>query len=155
MMTVPAIEPVRAADVQRVLALLEQNGLPTLGFDSCVESALVAREDDKLVGSVGLELYGSFALLRSLAVADSSRGRGLGAALTLAALELAGGRGVQGVYLLTETAGEFFPRFGFRAIDRAAVPAEVRESPEFTSACPESALAMVVELEGAGPHGRS
>src|SRR2546422_5231008 len=41
-------------------------------------------------------------------------------------------------YLLTETAGQFFPKFGFTAITRAQVEPAVLESPEFTTACPKS-----------------
>src|SRR6266480_4104489 len=63
-----------------------------------------------------------------------------------AALELARRRGVRTVYLLTETAGQFFPKFGFTAITRAQVESAVLESPEFTTACPKSAIAMVKQL---------
>src|SRR6266576_8389 len=63
-----------------------------------------------------------------------------------AALELARRRGVRTVYLLTETAGRFFPKFGFAAITRAQVDSVVLESPEFTTACPKSALVMVKQL---------
>src|SRR6266567_3236122 len=50
------------------------------------------------------------------------------------------------VYLLTETAGQFFPKFGFTAITRAQVESAVLESPEFTTACPKSAMVMVKQL---------
>ncbi len=46
------------------------------------------------------------------------------------------------MFLLTETAAHFFPRFGFRAISRGEVPESVRASLEFTTACPKSALVM-------------
>lgn len=51
------------------------------------------------------------------------------------------------VYLLTETAAEFFSRFGLSVVDRTQVPPAVSRSVEFTSACPENALAMVLRLE--------
>ena len=63
-------------------------------------------------------------------------------------LELAGRSGVRRVYLLTETAGEFFPRFGFRRIERSVAPAEVQQSVEFMCVCPETAETMLLELEG-------
>ena len=53
---------------------------------------------------------------------------------------------IKSVYLLTETAGGFFPRFGFRAIPRDAVDPAVQRSVELTSACPASALVMRLEL---------
>src|SRR2546426_9100157 len=57
---------------------------------------------------------------------------------------------IKSVYLLTETAGGFFPRFGFRAIPRDAVDPAVQRSVEFTSACPTSALVMVKQVSGVG-----
>jgi amino-acid N-acetyltransferase len=43
---------------------------------------------------------------------------------------------------LTTTAERFFPKFGFEPIDREQVPPSVRESVEFQSACPASAIVM-------------
>src|SRR2546430_1175280 len=78
--------------------------------------------------------------------ATPPRRQGLGAAVTVAALDLARRRGVRTVYLLTETAGQFFPKFGFTQITRAQVEPVVLHSPEFTTACPKSALVMVKQL---------
>ncbi len=141
-----AITPAAPADLPAILELLAASKLPRAGIEDHVASTLVARADSDVVGSAALELYGSAALLRSVAVATRLRGRGLGAALTVAALDLARRSGVRTVYLLTETAGRFFPKFGFAAIARAQVDPVVLESPEFTTACPKSALVMVKQL---------
>ena len=142
----PDITPAAQADLPAILELLAASKLPRAGIEDHVASTLVARADSDVVGSAALELYGSAALLRSVAVATRLRGRGLGAALTVAALDLARRSGVRTVYLLTETAGRFFPKFGFTAITRAQVDPVVLESPEFTTACPKSALVMVKQL---------
>jgi amino-acid N-acetyltransferase len=142
----PDITPAGPADLPAILDLLTASKLPRAGIEEHLASTLVARADSDVVGSAALELYGSAALLRSVAVATRLRGRGLGAALTAAALDLARRRGVRTVYLLTETAGRFFPKFGFAAITRAQVDSVVLESPEFTTACPKSALVMVKQL---------
>jgi amino-acid N-acetyltransferase len=107
---------------------------------------VLALDADQVVGSGALELYGDAALLRSVAVAPEQRGQGLGQQLTQAALDLARQHGVRQVYLLTETAADFFPRFGFRPIARADVTPAVQRSVEFTSACPQSALVMGASL---------
>ena len=127
-------------------ALLAASGLPTAGFDALTGSTLIARDEAGIAGVVSLEPHGRHALLRSLAVAGSHRGEGVGVELTEAAVALARARGIGGLYLLTETAERFFPRFGFREIGREDVPAEVRRSVEFTSACPASAIAMELSL---------
>lgn len=140
------IEPARPADLPALAELLARSGLPLDGLAGCLPAALVARHAGAVVGSVALELYGRSALLRSLAADASWRGRGLGQRLTLAALDLARQQGVSQVYLLTETAAGFFPRFGFRTLPRDAVDPAVQRSVEFVSACPASAVAMVADV---------
>jgi arsenite methyltransferase len=150
---VATVEAASAADLGAIHALLASLGLPTEGIDAHVSSALVAREGGAVVGAVALELYDQAALLRSLAVRPDRQGAGLGQRLTEAALALARQRGVRELYLLTETADGFFPRFGFERVERDAVAPAVRGSIEFTSACPESARAMRLGLdEAAGIH---
>jgi len=142
----PIISPATPADLPAIFELLQRSALPRDGLDAHVATTLVARDANGLVGTAALELYGTAALLRSVAVAVERRGRGLGAALTATALDLARRRGVRTVYLLTETAAEFFPRFGFRPIPRPAVDPAVLGSAEFTTACPASALVMARTL---------
>ncbi len=134
----PALEP----DLAAIFDLLEKSHLPTEGLAEHVSSMLIARDRDTIVGCAALEIYGKQALLRSVAVDESIRGQGWGKSLTCAALDLANTLGISEVYLLTETATTFFPRFGFTMIARSDVPANVRQSVEFATACPDSAIAM-------------
>lgn len=144
-----SIERARVGDFPVMLDLLARSDLTHEGLSDHLATTLVARDGQKVVGSSALELYGTTALLRSVAVDQDRGGQGLGGRLTQAALALARQKGVTHVYLLTETAGEFFPRFGFHPIARAQVPPAVQRSVEFTSACPDSALAMEVDLTNA------
>ena len=140
------IELAHADDLAAIVSLLERSQLPRAEIERHLGAALVARDDARVVGCAAVELYGSVGLLRSVAVDPVRRGAGLGARLTDAALALARRRGVRYAYLLTESAAQFFPRFGFRTIARGDVAPAVQQSVEFTRACPESALAMVKEL---------
>jgi amino-acid N-acetyltransferase len=142
------IEPVSAADLPALFALLEQSGLPQEGLRDHVSTTLAAREDQVIVGSAALEIYGTTALLRSVAVADHLRGQGVGQQLTNAALNLARQQGISQVYLLTETAALFFPRFGFCPIPRSEVSSAIHASHEWTVACPVTAQAMVANVAG-------
>ena len=130
-----------------VLDLLRRNHLPEAGLAEHAANLLVAVEHGRIVGSAALEIYGDAALLRSVAVEPALRGRGLGVALTRAALDRARERGGRAVYLLTETAAEFFAGLGFRPIPRAEAEPAVGASAEFTTACPAGATCMVVSLE--------
>jgi amino-acid N-acetyltransferase len=136
------IGPATAGDLPEILALLVRLRLPLAGVDQHLPTMLVAREGEQIVGIAGLELYADGALLRSVAVEPSRQGKQLGHQLTDAALQLATSRGANTVFLLTTTAENFFPRFGFEPITRDEVPQSVRESVEFRSACPASAIVM-------------
>lgn len=142
-----SIERANVDDLSAILELLARTDLPQEGLSDHLATTLVARADQTVIGSAALEPYGPAALLRSVAVDQAFRGQGLGQRLTQAALALAQQQGITHVYLLTETAAEFFPRFGFRPIARAQVPPAVQRSVEFTSVCPVSALAMELHLE--------
>ncbi|PYO42073.1 MAG: GNAT family N-acetyltransferase [Gemmatimonadetes bacterium] len=135
-----------AADLNEVLELLEHNHLPRAEIERHLGTLLVAREGERIVGCAAVELHGKAGLVRSVAVDLPHRGLGLGIQLTDAILALARSHGVKTVYLLTETATGFFPRFGFRSIRREEVDPAVRRSVEFTKACPASAQAMRAEL---------
>jgi amino-acid N-acetyltransferase len=147
---VPArIEAAAPDDLAAVAALLTAVQLPTAGVREHLRTAFVARDRGKLVGCVALEVYGGVALLRSLAVAPSHQGGGLGCALARAALDLGRQTGVTTFCLLTTTAAGFFARhFGFSPVVRTAVPAAARESVEFVSACPATAQAMLLDATG-------
>jgi amino-acid N-acetyltransferase len=107
---------------------------------------LLARSGDALVGCVGLERYGTDALLRSLAVVPRLQGTGLGERLYQEAIAEARRGRTTALYLLTTTAAPFFARAGFERIDRALVPPAVAASPEFRSLCPASAACMRLRL---------
>jgi amino-acid N-acetyltransferase len=140
------IESPSERDLPEIRSLLERLHLPFAGVDEHLQTMLVAREGGHIVGSAGVELYADGALLRSVAVDPQSQGKRLGHLLTDAALRLATAHGANTVFLLTTTAERFFPKFGFEPIDREHVPASVRESVEFQSACPASAIVMRKQL---------
>jgi len=129
-----------------VLDLLERSKLPRAGVADHIESVIVAREGTRIIGCVGIEIYGTAGLVRSVAVDIAHRGLGLGIQLTQTALDMAKQRGVKTLYLLTETAVGFFFRFGFKGISRADVDPAVKVSAEFTGACPDTAVVLRLDL---------
>jgi amino-acid N-acetyltransferase len=141
------IEKARAEDADDVLRLVEANRLTTDGLLDHLASILVARLEYRIVGTAALEVHADGALLRSVAVSDDVRGCGLGTSLIQSALRMADDLGACDVYLLTFTAEQYFQRFGFRSLDRDEVPPSVRESVQFTRACPSNAVVMRKQLE--------
>jgi amino-acid N-acetyltransferase len=131
----------RAEDRQVVEALLRARELPLDGVETHFENFWVADAGGKVVGTAGLEVHGRLGLFRSLAVDPDLGGNGVGSRLTWQLLEEAVALGLREVFLLTTTAVEFFPRFGFVRLRRREVPKELHESEEF-AACPATATAM-------------
>jgi amino-acid N-acetyltransferase len=148
------IDRASQADAGALLALMERAHLPTDGLASHLDAAFVARDGERVVGSAAIEIYADGGLLRSVAVDADSRGTGLGARLTGAAIEEARRRALPALYLLTTTADRFFPRFGFQRITRDEVPPSVQESIEFREACPASATVMRLSFAFADVYGR-
>jgi amino-acid N-acetyltransferase len=146
------IDRATPADAPAILALLTASGLPELGVTAHLDTAVVARDADRLVASAALEVYDDGALLRSVAVDASVRGTGVGQRIVHAALALAEERDTPAVYLLTTTAERFFPRFGFERIARADVPPGVRQSVEFRECCCASAVVMRRERTAPAGH---
>ncbi|MGZ3408170.1 MAG: GNAT family N-acetyltransferase, partial [Polyangia bacterium] len=142
-----AVVPARAEDLPSVRALLDRTQLQYAELEEHTDDLLVVRDPSRaVVGCVSMELYDDAGLLRALATAPERRGEGLGWMLADAALGRARSRGCRRVYLITESASDFFAeKFGFKAVQLSLVDAAVAESTQFRSATP-NATAMVLDL---------
>ena len=107
---------------------------------------VVATAGSQLVGLAGVERYGSDGLFRSAAVHPDWRAIGLGRRVTENRISWARGEGIGCLFLLTETAEAYWPRFGFEPIERDGAPADVMASEEWAHGCPASAVAMRLDL---------
>jgi amino-acid N-acetyltransferase len=129
------------------VALLQSQGLPVSDItDEHLEHFFFVGSDGSPTGLVGLELYGTDALLRSLIVGESARGNGLGSTLVELAEQYAATNRVRSIYLLTTTAEIFFKRLGYERIDRSQAPPEIKATREFASLCPASSAFMMKTL---------
>jgi len=135
-----------SSDWNHIAQLLQEAKLPLDGARDHLDHFVLAIKDETLIGCAGLEVYGEYALLRSVAVSAGERGKGLGIKLTREILERAKEKHLRHIVLLTETAPNFFPKFGFRIIKRDDAPALVKESVEFKGVCCESAVTMRLDF---------
>jgi amino-acid N-acetyltransferase len=141
------IRPATSDDLPAVSRLLQAATLPLDGIEEqWGPGYAVAEEDGRVVAAAGIERYGRFGLLRSVVTAPASRGQGMANALVRNRLAWATTEGLEGVYLLTTTAADYFPRLGFERVERDTLPIEIRDSREFASVCPGSAVAMRLAL---------
>jgi amino-acid N-acetyltransferase len=141
----PSIRLASPGDLPAARALVRDAGLPLDGFDEA-DRVLVAERGGRVIGVAALEEHrdeeGPAFLLRSVAVAPGARGEAVGAALVRTALRSVEQHGAP-VALLTETAAGWFPRFGFRAIDRSELPSALDASKELQGACSVGAHALL------------
>jgi amino-acid N-acetyltransferase len=134
------------ADRPAVLAILKLHNLPTADISPDLLHFVVAEKGGQLAGCVGLEVYGSDALVRSLAVDGVAQNQGVGNELLTRAIALSKTLGCKTLHLLTTTAREYFLKKGFRDERRDQGPELIRTSREFSELCPSTAVYMVREL---------
>jgi N-acetylglutamate synthase-like GNAT family acetyltransferase len=140
----------RPADVAAIHALIAHNAalgllLPRTEEEirAHVSRFLVLVERKKLVGCAALEPYGSaLAEVRSLAVEDAARGRGLGARLLHYALAEAKRRRFARVFAVTH-APHLFEQQGFALTTRFAIPEKVARD---CRACPKARNCELIAL---------
>lgn len=131
-----------ASDESHIRNLLQYAGLPTDDITTeHLRSFLVAKEADVIIGTVGMEYLGKHkGLIRSLAVAEEFRGRGIAKTLYYTLEEHACSIGIREVYALTTTIADWLERLGYEKITREEAPEEIRTTAEFTGLCPATAV---------------
>ncbi len=139
----PTLRQARPEDWYPVRALLENSALPVedLGPDR-LDGFLIAEYDGALVGLIGLDVYDTTGLLRSLVVAKDVRSTGIGGKLVGALESAAETAGITELWLLTTDAAPFFERHGFEIVQRDIAPGHIRQTDEFSTLCPDSADLM-------------
>ncbi|MFC2108845.1 arsenic resistance N-acetyltransferase ArsN2 [Candidatus Bipolaricaulota bacterium] len=134
----------RIEDAAAIRCLLSEDDLPTQDLsDEAFEHFVVCLVNDVVAGVVGLERHGFSALVRSLAVSEQHRSRGIAAELLLRIERHAQESGVTRLFALTTTAQRYLERKGFAVIERPLVPEAIRASAQFSELCPHSARCLV------------
>ena len=139
-------------DVAAVEVLLADAGLPLEGAAAAFDLGIVGRAapGGPVVAAAAIERYGDDGLLRSVVVAPAPRGSGGGRQLVAAAETLAREAGISDLWLLTETAIDWFPRLGYEVVERRTAAAAVGGSIEFTTVCRDTGVPMHRSLGGSG-----
>lgn len=130
-----------AAQRQLAIALLQQHKLPVTDIDD--DKILYLLQDgDTVIGTVGLEIFEDCALLRSVSVVKEQQGKGYGKFMNDAIEKYVKDAGINCLYLLTTTAKDFFEKQGYCVISSEDAPVSIKQTSEFTSLCPSSAVVM-------------
>ncbi len=128
---------------RRCVAFIRDAGLPTEDLPGAGTRLFGFWSGRILTGTAALEPYCDGVLLRSVAVREGERGKGLGSEIVTKTLAVAESDYKKDIYILTEKAEGFFARYGFRTVSRDQVPPGVSASGEFAGLCPLTASAMV------------
>jgi amino-acid N-acetyltransferase len=131
-----------ADDRAAVEDLLARNSLPTDGLRSADVRVVVGVLEEDVICAGGLEPAGDAGLLRSVVVDAEHRNRGYGGRVCDELESLARDRELDALYLLTETASDYFRDRGYEPIERTTAPPAIRETDEFASLCPGGAVCM-------------
>ena len=123
----------KLSDLEGIERLLAENKLPTARVRESLGHFIIAEDRDAdcnpdsnvLIGTIGLELFGDTALLRSTVIDKRARGIGVGTQLVEQLFVAARYLGVKKLDLLTTTAEEYFPRFGFARTTRDAASSSI------------------------------
>jgi amino-acid N-acetyltransferase len=130
-------------DLDLLKAFLKENGLPFEDIRLEGNQFFLYLDGGTIGGCGGLEFYGDYCLLRSVAVAKEFRGEGYGKEIVQDLIARAADRRLWNISLLTETAESFFAKLGFKKQPREAAPDVIKTSTEFSSVCPVSAAFMM------------
>ena len=133
-------------DLEGIKELLIVSNLPTDDITEYLDRFIVCEEEEKIIGVGGLEVHGKNALVRSISVMPKSQRKGIGKLIYKSIEHMACRLGVTTLYLLTETAEEYFELLGFAIMDRADVPKSIKNSKQFSFLCPSTAKLMFRRL---------
>lgn len=136
-----------ANHVESISELLKDAKLPYSDISvELLSHFIVLIHENAVLGTVGLEVYGEHALIRSLVLDEAARGNGFGKQLVHEIEEKARQLNINGIYLLTTTAAKFFEKEGYEMFDRKDVPEDIQKTTEFSFLCPDSATCMLKKL---------
>jgi glycerol 3-phosphatase-2 len=150
------LRPPGEPDLPDLKALLTSSGLRADDVGDRLEETVVAelhRDPGVIVATAclqdverpGAEMAARTGLLRSVAVREDLRGKGLGQLVTAGAVRACRSRGITEVFLFTETAERFFRRMGFSAVDGERIPPQVALIARAAEECP-TAVGMGLSL---------
>lgn len=133
-------------DLKTIRELLDICNLPSVDCEEHLNNFILVEEINKIVGVGSLEVYDTVGLLRSIAVLPNNRNMGVGKIIYELIERKAFYLGVKILYLLTESADEYFSNFGFSVKDRNEAPLSIMKTKQFKDLCPSTAKVMYREL---------
>ena len=133
-------------NLAKIKELLRNNDLPYEDIITSKVQFITEEENGVLVGCIGVEKYDEEGLLRSFAVMDNYKNKGVGKRLLNKLIDQSKTDGIKRLHLLTTTADGYFEKNGFKTTDRAVAPNKISATKEFSEICPSSSVYMIKSL---------
>ena len=131
-------------DISAITSLLQNCELPIVNIEKQVNDFIVAKQQNCLVGTLGVVYDNNEnVLLRSFAVTKKNRSQGIGKELIQTMLAVMEKKKILNVFLLTETAAEYFMKIGFHEIQRSEIPDILLSKSGLDKACPCSSKCFI------------
>jgi len=124
------IERATHDDRDAMAKMLDACGLSSFGILAPGTLYWVCRAESGLVGICGMEVGDRCALLRSVCVLESQRGKSIAERLVGYALLEATRLDLEDVYLFSKDTGGYFERLGWREVPVAEVAARLPRAPQ-------------------------
>ena len=142
MVVITKTESIHLQEVEKLLLTVN---LPIEGVKESFSNFFIAQKKNMIIGCAGIEIYEEVGLLRSVAIIPSSQKQGIGQMMVNKIEEFAIEEGIKNLYLLTDTAEQFFLRLNYKKIARERTDSRIKQTIEFTTIC-TSATVMVKEF---------
>ncbi len=132
----------KKSDLTQIKSLLKSEGLPSEDINEHLKNIIIVEEKGVILGFGAMEKYNKVGLFRSLVVTKKRRSEKIGSTIYQHIEDLSKLMKMENLYLLTETASEYFKKLGFIEITREEVPGEIKNTKQFSNLCPASATVM-------------
>ena len=135
-----------SSDLSIIRNILVEADLVLEGVEENIRDFIVLSKGLDIIGCIGLEVFDTFALLRSFAVRPPQQRQGYGLLLLKEIEKYAENQGIEQLFLLTDTAEGFFEKNGYALYDRNAAPSAIAVTREFSEFCPSSSSFMKKDI---------
>jgi len=134
------------SEIHSIKELLLSSDLPVADLDKAPIQFFGIKENDQLIATGALEVYGVNAVLRSVAVLPTHQNHGYGKQIVRFLEKKARELEIGKLFLLTTTAEDFFRNLNYISIQRDSCPPKILSSSQFKDICPKSAICMYKNL---------
>jgi len=140
------IKELNSEEFETVYDLLRESELDSSDLKQQNIRLFLFEENDQIIGVGGLEIVDNLALLRSVAISKKQQNKGLGKQLVTLIEKSAKESGISALYLLTNTATEFFKAIGYLQIHRDDFAEPLKQTAQFSGLCPVTAITMKKQI---------